>query len=153
MTWGGTVQPKHGPFQNYVVSIFSYFYCVRFLTLKFLIVTTVVHATQLGWFINEAANALSHPPNSVASHSTLHAFTEVNMIYISELFPNVSLNYLYCCLFLCRGSARVLNDCHFTATALEPLMWSITFHHRLLQHVIHRVQNSSIMFSSTILQR
>jgi hypothetical protein len=60
--------------------------------LKFLIVTTFVQATQLGRFANEAGDALSHPPNSAASHNTIHAFTEVSMVSISELHPNVSLN-------------------------------------------------------------
>jgi hypothetical protein len=42
MTRHGTVQLECGLFQNYGVNIFPYLYCVRFLTLKFLIVTTVV---------------------------------------------------------------------------------------------------------------
>jgi hypothetical protein len=42
ITWGSTILPDHAPFQNYVVNIFPYFYCVWFLTLKFLIVTIVV---------------------------------------------------------------------------------------------------------------
>jgi hypothetical protein len=39
MTRHGTIQSERGRFQNYVVSIFSYFYCLQFLKLKFLIVT------------------------------------------------------------------------------------------------------------------
>jgi hypothetical protein len=108
MARGNTVQPERAPFQNYVVSIFSYFYCVWFLTLKFLIVTTVVQATQLGRFTKEATDTLSHPLNSVTSHSSLRAFTEVSMVSICILHPNVLLNYLYCILFLCRGCTRVL---------------------------------------------
>jgi hypothetical protein len=102
-------------------------------TFKFIIVTTIVHATQLGRFTNEVADALSHPPNSAASHSVLRAFAEVSMISISVLHRNVSLNSLYCHSFLCRGSARVLDDWRFTATASEPSMWPIPFHHMLPQ--------------------
>jgi hypothetical protein len=54
-----------------------------FCTLLFIIVTTVVQAMQHGWFTNEAADALSHPPNSATFHAVLHAFTEVSMISIS----------------------------------------------------------------------
>jgi hypothetical protein len=68
---------------------------------KFIIVSNVIHATQLGWFVNEAADALSHPLNSAASHSALRAFTEVSMVFISLLHANVSLNSLYCHSFLC----------------------------------------------------
>jgi hypothetical protein len=92
MTWHDTVQLEHGTFQNYVVNIFPYFYCVRFLTLKFLIVTVVVQATKLGWFANEASDALSHPPNSATSHNALYAFAKVSMVSISVLHPNASLN-------------------------------------------------------------
>jgi hypothetical protein len=102
--------------------------------------TTVVHATQLGRFTNEAADAFIHPPNSVASHNVLRAFSEVSMLHISELLPNVPLNYLYCRLFLCRGSTRVLDNSRFAATTSEPLMWHIPFHHELPQQVVCRVQ-------------
>jgi hypothetical protein len=99
LTWQGTVQPEHGPFQNYIVFIFSYFYCLLFLESKLLIMTNVAQATQLGWLANEASDALRHPPNSAASHSALRAFTEVIMVSISVLHLTVSLNYLYCRLF------------------------------------------------------
>jgi hypothetical protein len=79
------------------------------MKLKFLIMTNVVQAMQLGRFTNEADYALSHPPNSVASHNMLRAFVEVSMISISVLHPNVSLNYLYYHLFLYRGSTRMFN--------------------------------------------
>jgi hypothetical protein len=107
--------------------------------MKFIIVTTVVQATQLGRFANEATDALNHLPNSAASHSVLHAFTKVSMVSIFVLHPKVSLNSIYCCLFLCRGSARVLDGWHFVATTSEPLMWVIPFHHRLLSQVVRRV--------------
>jgi hypothetical protein len=42
LTRHDTIQPECGPFQNYMVSIFSYFYFIQFFTLKFIIVTTVV---------------------------------------------------------------------------------------------------------------
>jgi hypothetical protein len=54
-----------------------------------------LQATQLGRFTNEAADAQSHPPNTAASHKALRAFTEVSMISISVLNPNISLNSLY----------------------------------------------------------
>jgi hypothetical protein len=57
-------------------------------------VTTVVQATQLGRFANETTDALSHPPNTVASHSVLRAFTEVSMVSISVLHHTISLNSL-----------------------------------------------------------
>jgi hypothetical protein len=133
-----TVQLKHVPFQNYMVSTFPYFYYVRFFTLKFIIVTTVVHVTQLERFTNEAADALSHPLNSTASHNTLRAFTEESIISISLLHRIVSLNSLYCHSFLCRGSARVLDGWHFSVTASEPSMWPIPFHHRLQQQQAFR---------------
>jgi hypothetical protein len=88
-------------------------------------VTTIVQVTQLGRFTNEAADALSHPPNSAASHSVLRAFAKVRMVSTSVLHPNVSLNSLYCRSFLCRGSTRVLDGRHFTATASELSMWAI----------------------------
>jgi hypothetical protein len=93
--------------------------------MKFIIVTTNVHATQLGQFANNAANALSHPPNSATSHHALRAFAEVRMVSTSVLHSNVSLNSLYCRSFLCRGFVRVLDDWRFTATASEPSMWPI----------------------------
>jgi hypothetical protein len=125
-----------------VVNIFPYFYYLRFLKVKFLIVSNVVQAMQLGRFANEADDALSHPLNSAVSHSALHAFNEVSMVSIFLLHPNVSLNSLYCHSFLCRGSTRVLKGWCLTATASEPLMWVIPFHHGLLQQVLHRVQTA-----------
>jgi hypothetical protein len=65
-----------------------------FPELSFIIVTTVVQAMQLGWFANEATNALSHPSNTVASHSALRAFTEVSMVSISVLHRTISRNSL-----------------------------------------------------------
>jgi hypothetical protein len=107
--------------------------------MKFIIGTIVVQAMQLGQFTNEATNALIHPPNSATSHSALCAFAEVSMISIFILHPNVSLNSLYCHLFLCRGSIRVLDGWCFIATASEPLMWVIPFHHTLPSQVVHQV--------------
>jgi hypothetical protein len=78
---------------------FPYFYYVWVFILKLTIVTTVVQVMQLGQFANEAADALSHPPNSTVSHSVLCAFIEVSMVSTSVLHPNVSLNSLYCHLF------------------------------------------------------
>jgi hypothetical protein len=92
MIWHDTVQPERGPFQNYVVSIFPYFHCLRSLKLKFLIATNVIQATQLRWFANEASDTLSHPPNSAASHSALHAFAEVSMVCIFLVHRKVSSN-------------------------------------------------------------
>jgi hypothetical protein len=63
--------------------------CTGFLKLSFIIVTTVVQATQLGWFTNEATDTLSHPPNTVASHSALRAFSEVSMVSISVLHRTI----------------------------------------------------------------
>jgi hypothetical protein len=82
--------------------------------------SNVIQATQLGWFMNEAADTLSHPLNSVASHSALRAFVEVSMVSIFLFYPNVSLNSLYYRSFLCRESARVLDGWCFTATTSEP---------------------------------
>jgi hypothetical protein len=65
-----------------------------FLELSFLIVTTVVQATQVGRFANEATDALSHPPNTVVSHSVLCAFAEVSMVSIFVLHRTISLNSL-----------------------------------------------------------
>jgi hypothetical protein len=107
--------------------------------MKFIIVTTVVHATQLGRFANEAVDALGQLPNSATSHSALHAFAEVSMISIFVLHPNVSLNSIYCRLFLCRGSARVLDGWCFVATTSEPLILIIPFHHRLPSQVVRQV--------------
>jgi hypothetical protein len=109
---------------------------------KFLIVSNAVQAMQLGPFMNEATDALSHPLNSAVSHSALRAFVEVSMVLISLLHHNVSLNSLYSRSFLCRGSARVLNGLRFTATASEPSMWVIPFHHGLPQQALHRVQTT-----------
>jgi hypothetical protein len=68
------IQPEHGPFQNYVVSMFLYFYCVLMLKFKFLIVTNVVQAMQFRRFANDAGDTLSHPPNSTVPHNALRAF-------------------------------------------------------------------------------
>jgi hypothetical protein len=68
--------------------------CTGFSELLFIIVTTVVQATQLGRFTNEATDALSHPPNTVASHSVLRAFAGVSMVSISVLHRTISLNSL-----------------------------------------------------------
>jgi hypothetical protein len=113
--------------------------CTDFPELSFLIVTTIVHATQLGRFINEATDALSHPLNTVASHSALHAFTEVSMVSISVLHRTISLNSLILRIFLCRGSARVLDGCRFVVTVSDPSMWPSPSHHRLLQQPLRRV--------------
>jgi hypothetical protein len=110
LTRQGTVEPEHGPFQNYVVFIFSYFNCLLTLKSKFLIITNVAQATQLGQLENEASDALRHSPNSITSYNALCAFIEVSMVSISLIHLNISLNYLYCHLFLCTGSARVLDD-------------------------------------------
>jgi hypothetical protein len=75
LTRHDTIQPDCGPFQNYMVNIFSYFYYLRFLKVKFLIVSSIVQAMQLGWFMNEAADALSHPPNFAASHSARSVYS------------------------------------------------------------------------------
>jgi hypothetical protein len=105
-------------------------------------VTIVEQVTQLGRFTNEATNAFSHPPNSTTSHSMLRAFAEVSMASIFILHPNVSLNSLYCRLFLCRGSTRVLDGWRFAATTSEPSMWVIAFHHRLPLQVVRQVQTA-----------
>jgi hypothetical protein len=68
--------------------------CTDFLEPSFLIVTTVVQATQVGRFTNEATDALSHPPNTVVSHSVLRAFAEVSMVSIFILHRTISLNSL-----------------------------------------------------------
>jgi hypothetical protein len=94
LTRHDTIQPERTPFQNYVVNIFLYFYYLWFLKVKFLIMSNVVQVTQLGRFMNETVDALSHPLNSTASHNTLCAFTEVSMVSISLLHHNVSLNSL-----------------------------------------------------------
>jgi hypothetical protein len=83
MTQQGTVQPECGSFQNYVVSIFLYIHCIRALKLKFKHVTTIVQSMQLGRWANEASEVLSHPSNSVKSHSALHSFAKVSMVSIS----------------------------------------------------------------------
>jgi hypothetical protein len=57
-------------------------------------VTTIVQATQLGRFANEATDTLSHPPNTVASHNALRAFAKVSMVSISVLHRTISLNSL-----------------------------------------------------------
>jgi hypothetical protein len=57
-------------------------------------VTTVVQATQVGRFANEATGALSHPSNTVVSHSVLRAFAEVSMVSIFVLHRTISLNSL-----------------------------------------------------------
>jgi hypothetical protein len=110
-----------------------------FSVLSFIIVTTVVHATQLGRFANEATDALSHPPNTVVSHSALRAFVEVSMISSSVLHRTISLNSLISRIFLCRGSARVLDDWRFAVTVSDPLICPSPSHHRLLQQLLHHV--------------
>jgi hypothetical protein len=90
-----------------------------FSELLFIIVTTVVQTTQLGRFTNEATGALSHPPNTVASHSVLCAFVEVSMVSIFVLHRTISLNSLIWRIFLCRGSARVLDGWHFAVTVSD----------------------------------
>jgi hypothetical protein len=80
ITRQGTIQLESGPFQNYMVCIIPYFHCLVILKLKFLIMTNVAHATQLGRLSKEAGEALSHSPNSATSHNMLRAFTEVSLI-------------------------------------------------------------------------
>jgi hypothetical protein len=92
LTWCGTVQLERGPFQNYMVSTFLYIHCLHSLKLKFLILTNVIQAAQLGWFTNKAGNALNYPPNSAASHNVLRAFAEVSMVCIFLVHHNVSSN-------------------------------------------------------------
>jgi hypothetical protein len=107
--------------------------------LSFVIVTTVVPATQLGWFANEATDALSHPSNTVASHSVLRAFTKVSMVSSSVLHRTISLNSLISRIFLCRGSTRVLDGWRFAVTVLDPSICPSPSHHRLLQQPLHHV--------------
>jgi hypothetical protein len=83
MTQHDTVQPERGLFQNYVLSIFLYIHCIRILKLKLIHVTTVVQSMQLGRWVNEASEVLSHQPNSAESHSALRSFIEVRMVSIS----------------------------------------------------------------------
>jgi hypothetical protein len=83
--WGSELRGKY--FSELLI-------CTDFLDLSFIIVTTIVHATLLGRFTNEATDALSHPPNTVASHSALRAFAEVSMVSISILQHTISLNSL-----------------------------------------------------------
>jgi hypothetical protein len=140
MTRGGTVEPERGPFQNYVVSIFSgLLICTGFPVLSFVIVTTIVQATQLGQFANEATDALSHPPNTIASHSMLRAFVEVSMVSSSVLHRTISLNSLISRIFLCRGSARVLDGWRFVVTVSDLLICPSPSHHRLMQQPLHHV--------------
>jgi hypothetical protein len=104
-----------------------------FSVLSFVIVTIVVQATQLGRFTNEATNTLSHPPNTIASHGSLHAFAEVSMVSTSVLHRTISLNSLISRIFLCRGSARVLDGWRFAVTVSDPSICPSPSHHRLLQ--------------------
>jgi hypothetical protein len=83
MSWHSTIQPKCGPFQNYVISIFLYIQCIQTLKLMLIRVTTVVQSMQLGRWANEASEVLSHPSNSTESHNTLRSFVEVRMVSIS----------------------------------------------------------------------
>jgi hypothetical protein len=83
MTRQCIVQSEHGPFQNYVVSIFLYIHCIRALKLKFIHVNTVVQSMQLGRWANEASEVLSHPPNSAESHIVLRSFADVSMVLMS----------------------------------------------------------------------
>jgi hypothetical protein len=101
--------------------------------------TIVVQETQLGRFANEATNALSHPPNTVASHSALRAFTEVSMVSSFILHRTISLNSLISHIFLCRGSVRVLDGWCFTATVLDPSICPSPSHHRLMQQSLRHV--------------
>jgi hypothetical protein len=110
-----------------------------FSVLSFIIVTTVVHATQLGRFANEATDALSHPPNTVVSHSALRAFVEVSMVSNSVLHHTILLNSLILCIFLCRGSARVLDGWRFAVTVSDPSICPSPSHHGLLQQPLHHV--------------
>jgi hypothetical protein len=110
-----------------------------FLVPSFIIVTTVVHVTQLGLFANEATDALSHPPNTVASHNALCAFAEVSMVSSSVLHCTILLNSLISCIFLSRGSARVLDGWCFTVTVSDPSICPSPSHHRLLQQSLHHV--------------
>jgi hypothetical protein len=107
--------------------------------LSFIIVTTIVQATQLGRFANEATDALSHPPNTIASHSALRGFAEVSMVSSSVLHRTISLNSLISCIFLCRGSARVLDGWCFAVTVSEPSICPNPSHHQLLQQPLHHV--------------
>jgi hypothetical protein len=105
----------------------------------FIIATIVIQVMQLEQFVNEAADALSHPSNTATSHSVLRAFTQVSMVSISVLHRTISLNSLHWRIFLCRGSARVLNGWCFVATVSDPSMWPSPAHHRLLQQPLRRV--------------
>jgi hypothetical protein len=107
--------------------------------LSFVIVTIVVQATQLGRFANEATDALSHPPNTIASHSVLHAFAEVSMVSSYVLHRTILLNSLISRIFLCRGSTRVLDGWCFTVTISDPSICPSPSHHRLLQQPLHHV--------------
>jgi hypothetical protein len=82
MTRQGTIQPERGPFQNYVVSIFF----VHPFYSSFEIEVHTCHYCHTvdaacRW-ANEASEVLSHLPNSVESHSALHSFVEVSMVFI-----------------------------------------------------------------------
>jgi hypothetical protein len=107
--------------------------------LSFIIVTTVVQVTRLGWFTNEATDALSHPPNTIVSHTVLSAFTEVSMVSSSVLHCTISLNSLISRIFLCRGSTRVFNSWRFTITVSDPSICPSPSHHGLLQQLLHHV--------------
>jgi hypothetical protein len=113
--------------------------CTGFPVLSFVIVTTVVQATQLGRFANEATDALSHLPNTVTSHSALRAFAEVSMVSSSVLHRTISLNSLISRIFLCRGFARVLHGWCFTVTVSGPSICPSPSHHRLLQQPLCHV--------------
>jgi hypothetical protein len=118
---------------------FGLLICMNFPVLSFVIVTTVVQATQLGRFINEATDALSHPPNTIVSHSVLRAFTEVSMVSSSVLHHTISLNSLISRIYLCRGSARVLDSWRFAVTVSDPSICPSPSHHRLLQQPLHHI--------------
>jgi hypothetical protein len=113
--------------------------CMGFPVLSFIIVTTVVQAMQLVRFTNEATDALSHPPNTIASHNALCAFTEVSLVSSSVLHRTISLNSLISRIFLCRGSARVLDGWRFAVTVSDPSICPSPSHHRLLQQPLRHV--------------
>jgi hypothetical protein len=59
-----------------------------------MVVVGMTMKNQFGWFANEATDALSHPSDTVASHSALRVFAEVSMVSISILHRTISLNSL-----------------------------------------------------------
>jgi hypothetical protein len=61
------------------------------------------------------------------------------MVSSSVLHHTISLNYLISRIFLCRGSARVLDGWRFIVTVSDPLIYPSPSHHRLLQQSLHHV--------------